>query len=56
MTPQSKLQAIEKLLPDRTSTIFNDVSYCNLVNDIKNIIKGNIINEKKKKIPKKTKL
>jgi len=39
MTPQQKLDKIEKLLPEKVSSIFHDCEYCRLIEQIKFIIK-----------------
>lgn len=40
MTHEEKIEAIKKILPDKTSTINQDISYVNLVNYIKTIVYG----------------
>jgi len=38
MTDQQKLEAISKLLPDHVSTVFEDIKYVALINNIKEIL------------------
>lgn len=40
MTHKQKIEAIKKILPEKTNTLKEDISYVNLVNYIKTIVYG----------------